>query len=40
MSCGRCSSRWSRLNVGRRQDALGRMTPVEYETIAQAAHAA
>ena len=24
----------------RRQDALGRMTPIEYETITQAAHAA
>ena len=24
----------------RRQDTLGRMTPIEYETITQAAHAA
>jgi len=24
----------------RRQDALGRLTPIEYETILQAAHAA
>ena len=24
----------------RRQDALGRMTPIEFETLTQAAHAA